>query len=182
VPVPLPRVKAFSEFIFSSMVSYDSGSVLLLGGHRYNSVDDVHNLCFRVFPEEQRSEQLFLDFPKALGFEVVSYKSRLYFLGGQGVQGEFYDGLFSCSLEPQEVTSGYKRHVCEMCKLYFDEEWVKSTKEIYQDSIIRDEYDYNYRMRVDNRVMERLASYIREDFYAFTMLLATLRDLGAQEV
>lgn len=69
-----------------------------------------------------------------------------------------------------------------MCKLYFDEEWVKSTKEIYQDSIIRDEYDYNYRMRVDNRVMERLASYIREDFYAFTMLLATLRDLGAQEV
>ena len=37
-------------------------------------------------------------------------------------------------------------------------------------------------MRVDNRVLEKLASYIREDFYAFTMILATLRDMGAQEI
>lgn len=37
-------------------------------------------------------------------------------------------------------------------------------------------------MRIDNRVLERLASYIREDFYAFTMVLATLKDMGAQEI
>jgi hypothetical protein len=40
-----------------------------------------------------------------------------------------------------------------MCKLYYDEEWVDSTLEIYHKTYVKDDYDYSYALRMDNRVL-----------------------------
>lgn len=47
-------------------------------------------------------------------------------IGGDSPKNEHYHGFLCYSFQGGERP--YKRHVCEMCRLYFDEEWIQSTQ------------------------------------------------------
>lgn len=69
-----------------------------------------------------------------------------------------------------------------MCRLYYDEQWTSSSSEVYLRSSLKEDYDYNYRMRLDNRVMQRLSGYIRNEFYALTLIISCLKELAVLEI
>jgi hypothetical protein len=67
------------------------------------------------------------------------------------------------TLEVHEFISekmNFKRHVCASCHLYFDEEWIKTSREVYPLSRIKEDHDYNYFHKMDNRVLARFSAYI----------------------
>lgn len=69
-----------------------------------------------------------------------------------------------------------------MCRLYYDEQWTSSSSEVYLRSSLKEDYDYNYRMRLDNRVMQRLSGYIRNEFHALTLIISCLKELAVLEI
>ena len=115
-----------------------------------------------------------------LGFESIFYKDTLFLIGGDSTRQTQYCGLAMHTFKPAHLK--FKRHVCEMCRLYFDEEWVGSTREIYTVGTVKEDHDYSYSLKMDNRVLEKFALYIRDEFYAFTLILTCLDLLAVQEV
>jgi hypothetical protein len=73
----------------------------------------------------------------------------------------------------------FKRHVCASCRLYYDEEWVQSSREVFPLARFKDDHDYNYHLKLDNRVLARLAAYIPAPLHALTLLLQALHALSA---
>lgn len=47
-----------------------------------------------------------------------------------------------------------------MCKLYFDEEWFRSSKEVFPSVRVKEEHDYNYHLKMDTRVLAKLSTSI----------------------
>jgi len=48
-----------------------------------------------------------------------------------------------------------------MCKLYYDEEWTQTTREIYHRKVVQAELDYGYQTKMDNRSLQKFSTYIR---------------------
>lgn len=65
-----------------------------------------------------------------------------------------------CSFESSEADKQARRHVCWMCKMYFDEQWFINSNETYQRYRIKEEVDYDYKMKLDSTLVQRLSNYI----------------------
>lgn len=68
VPLEAGSLGSVHSPLFSQLAAYDQESFLVFGGHRKQSIQDIHSLCYRVSPDTDQLEKLSLNSPRILGF------------------------------------------------------------------------------------------------------------------
>lgn len=176
-PLALEAPPVMQEFVFTNLMVADQNSVLVMGGQRVREESESHGHAFMVQVESGKMERIKLRHREKMHFESVFYRNRLFLIGGVGREQQLED-----SLEVHEFNVDrlhFKRHVCASCRLYYDEEWVRSSREVFPLSRFKDDHDYNYHLKLDNRVLAKLAAYIPAPLHALTLLLQALHSLSA---
>ena len=106
-------------------------------------------------------------------WNAVATEGKVYLLGGESGNANWMQ------IWPEKRS--YKRNVCGICRLYYDEEWFRSSSEVYRTSF-REDYDYNYALKMDNRILGKMSSYITTPLSALALLFQSLQTLGTHSI
>ena len=179
VPLKIPQLTLPGHIILSKLSMLGDTSFLVWGGYHRSNMMKEDGLSYLVDLDTESVERLQLGLGCCIGVQAIFYKNSLHLFGGG-----FIDSQHSVSgyrIVPFKTSKPqFKRHVCEMCKLYYDEEWIQSTREIYNRSMVQAELDYGYHTKMDNRSLQKFSNYIREQIYALILLLTSLSSLAAE--
>mgnify|MGYP003406012247 CR=1 FL=1 len=57
-----------------------------------------------------------------------------------------------------------------------------NSKEVFTQAIIKEEYDYNYFLKIDNRILYKLSQYISHQVYAITLIISHMLTLSSRNI
>ena len=57
-----------------------------------------------------------------------------------------------------------------------------NSKEVFTHAIIKEDYDYNYFLKIDNRILHKLSQYITHQIYAVSLIIQHVLTMSPKNI